>query len=83
MIKSKNLAGIGFQEESQRVYPEGSLASQTLGFVNGEGKGQYGIEEALNERRKAWKAPEPKIKKGYLSRYERMVSSASEGAVVK
>ena len=50
MIKSKNLAGIGFQEESQRVYPEGSLASQTLGFVNGEGKGQYGIEEALNER---------------------------------
>lgn len=50
MIKSKNLAGIGFQEESQRVYPEGSLASQTLGFVNGEGKGQYGIEEALNDR---------------------------------
>jgi len=50
MIKSENLAGIGFQEEQQRVYPEGSLASQTLGFVNGEGKGQYGIEEALNDR---------------------------------
>ncbi|MDP2798300.1 MAG: dihydroxy-acid dehydratase, partial [Deltaproteobacteria bacterium] len=40
-------------------------------------------EEELNERRKSWQAPEPKIKKGYLARYERMVSSASEGAVVK
>ncbi|NLI53132.1 MAG: dihydroxy-acid dehydratase [Clostridiales bacterium] len=40
-------------------------------------------EETFAERRKSWKAPEPKIKKGYLARYERMVSSASEGAVVK
>ena len=40
-------------------------------------------EAELSERRKSWKAPEPKVKKGYLARYERMVSSASEGAVVK
>ena len=40
-------------------------------------------DSELNERRKSWKAPEPKIKKGYLARYARMVSSASEGAVVK
>ena len=40
-------------------------------------------EAELNERRKSWQPPEPKIKKGYLARYERMVSSASEGAVVK
>ncbi|MPM79501.1 Dihydroxy-acid dehydratase [bioreactor metagenome] len=40
-------------------------------------------EEELSERRKSWQPPEPKIKKGYLARYERMVSSASEGAVVK
>ncbi|MDB5183761.1 MAG: putative Peptidoglycan glycosyltransferase [Candidatus Saccharibacteria bacterium] len=50
LIKKQNLTGIGFQEESQRVYPEGSLASQTLGFVNTEGKGQYGIEQSLNDR---------------------------------
>lgn len=50
MIKEKGLKGIGFQEESRRVYPEGQLAAQTLGFVNAEGKGQYGIEGALNER---------------------------------
>jgi cell division protein FtsI (penicillin-binding protein 3) len=50
MIKKEKLAGVGFQEVSQRVYPESSLASQTLGFVNTEGNGQYGIEEELNAR---------------------------------
>lgn len=50
LIKKENLRGIGFQEVTQRVYPEGSLASQTLGFVNAEGRGQYGVEGALNDR---------------------------------
>lgn len=50
MIKAKKLQGLGFQKVSKRVYPEGQLASQTLGFVNSEGKGQYGVEEALHER---------------------------------
>ena len=47
-IKSENLKGVGFQEESQRVYPEGALASQTLGFVDFEGTGRYGVEGKLN-----------------------------------
>lgn len=50
LIKQEDLAGIGFQEETQRVYPEGELASQTLGFVNQNGDGQYGIEGKLNDR---------------------------------
>ncbi len=40
-------------------------------------------DDELNQRKKQWQPPEPKIKKGYLARYERMVSSASEGAVVR
>lgn len=48
LIKKDKLPGVGMQAETKRVYPEDQLASQTLGFVNGEGKGQYGIEEALN-----------------------------------
>lgn len=48
LIKKDKLPGVGMQAESKRVYPEDQLASQTLGFVNGEGKGQYGVEEALN-----------------------------------
>jgi cell division protein FtsI (penicillin-binding protein 3) len=50
LIKKEELAGVGFQETTQRVYPEGSLAAQTLGFVNAEGVGQYGIEGTLNDR---------------------------------
>ena len=50
MIRKEKLSGIGFQEMTQRIYPEGGLAAQTLGFVNDEGEGQYGVEAALNER---------------------------------
>lgn len=50
MIKKEQITGIGFQEESQRVYPEGGLAAQTLGFVNAENDGQYGVEGKLNDR---------------------------------
>jgi dihydroxy-acid dehydratase len=37
----------------------------------------------LVRRRQTWQPPEPKIKQGYLSRYSRMVSSGSQGAVCK
>lgn len=50
MIKEERLIGVGFQGISQRVYPEGKLAAQVLGFVNAEGEGQYGVEGALDDR---------------------------------
>lgn len=40
-------------------------------------------EEELAARRAEWKAPELKIKTGYLARYAAMVSSADTGAVFK
>jgi len=36
----------------------------------------------LVRRRKTWKPPKPKITRGYLARYAKVVSSASTGAVV-
>lgn len=50
LIKKENLSGIGFQEGTKRVYSEGSLASQLLGFVNYDGIGKYGVESFLDER---------------------------------
>lgn len=50
LLKAKNLVGLGFQATSRRVYPEAQLAAQTLGFVNSEGKGQYGVEGYLDDR---------------------------------
>ena len=51
-IKAKDYNGIGFSQGSVRNYPEGSLGAQVLGFVNAEGKGQYGVEQQLESRLK-------------------------------
>jgi dihydroxy-acid dehydratase len=40
-------------------------------------------DKEIKERFKIWKPLKPKITKGYLSRYVRMVSSAGSGAVMK
>ncbi len=52
LIKQEELVGVGLQEQTRRVYPEGSLASQLLGFVNADHAGQYGIEGMLDDRLK-------------------------------
>ncbi|MEJ0073800.1 MAG: penicillin-binding protein 2 [Candidatus Saccharibacteria bacterium] len=40
--------GVGTEEQDYRTYPQGSMASQLLGFVNNSGTGEYGVEQALN-----------------------------------
>ena len=40
-------------------------------------------DDELTKRRENWSPLPPKIKSGYLSRYARMVTSASEGAILK
>jgi len=40
-------------------------------------------EEEMEKRRAAWKGFEPKVKTGYLSRYSKLVTSASTGGVMK
>ena len=46
--KSK-IIGVTFEEEYQRRYPYGSLASHVLGFAKADGDGTYGIEQQYNE----------------------------------
>ncbi|MCD4669820.1 MAG: dihydroxy-acid dehydratase, partial [Actinomycetia bacterium] len=40
-------------------------------------------EEEIKKRMDEWKAPEIKIKEGYLARYSKLVGPAAEGAVLK
>ncbi len=40
-------------------------------------------ESELTLRREKWTAPQPKITKGYMARYAKVVSSANTGAVVR
>ncbi len=51
-IKDENYLGVGLSRRNVRYYPEGKLASQVIGFVNAEGKGQYGIEQKLDKKLK-------------------------------
>jgi len=48
--QNKSLAGLRFTPSLQRSYPEKSLASNILGFVNWEGEGFFGIEERFDEQ---------------------------------
>lgn len=49
-IAKLNDPGLGTQGQDVRVYPNGDLAAQVLGFVNPNGIGEYGIEQALNKQ---------------------------------
>ncbi|OPX84160.1 MAG: Dihydroxy-acid dehydratase [Pelotomaculum sp. PtaB.Bin104] len=40
-------------------------------------------QDEISNRLKNWQPPEPKVKKGYLARYARHVTSASTGAIIK
>lgn len=43
-VKSINIDGISLENNPGRYYPQGALASQVIGFLGGDQKGQYGIE---------------------------------------
>ncbi|MFI5265319.1 MAG: peptidoglycan D,D-transpeptidase FtsI family protein [Candidatus Levyibacteriota bacterium] len=51
-IEKLNLPGLGFQEESQRYYPEASMAAHLIGFLgkdkNGLNHGFFGLEGYYN-----------------------------------
>lgn len=48
-IRSWGEPGLGFVEEPKRVYPNGGLLSQVLGFVGSEGDGLEGLELQFNK----------------------------------
>jgi cell division protein FtsI (penicillin-binding protein 3)/stage V sporulation protein D (sporulation-specific penicillin-binding protein) len=43
-VKEKDLAGLSWQNNPVRFYPQNDFVSQVVGFLGGEGSGQYGIE---------------------------------------
>ena len=54
-IAEMKVRGLGFIEESSRVYPNDRLLSQTLGFVGEDGQGLEGLELKYNEEMQATK----------------------------
>lgn len=50
VIKEQKLTGIAFRKENHRLYPNGTLASQLLGFVNKDDEGMEGLELVLDKK---------------------------------
>ena len=48
-LEDLNIKGIGFLDDSRRMYPSSELACQVLGFVGNEGQGLAGIEKRYNK----------------------------------
>lgn len=48
-LREKNLAGVYLKDEVWRYYPQENFASPVIGFLGGEGVGQYGIEGYYND----------------------------------
>ena len=49
-VLALKLPGVGLQAENYRIYPQGKLAAQLLGFVDLGGRGRYGIEQQFNSQ---------------------------------
>lgn len=47
-VAALKIAGVGTQAQDYRTYPQGTLASQMLGFVNDDGQGKYGLEQYMD-----------------------------------
>ena len=52
-IGELKIRGLGFIEESQRIYPNERLLSHVLGFVGGDGQGLEGLELRYNDQLQA------------------------------
>ena len=47
-INRENVSGVHLEPNSQRYYPNGTLAAQVIGFTNASNQGSEGIEAAYN-----------------------------------
>ncbi len=49
-VNALGLPGLAFQEEEERIYPQGRLAAHVLGFTDPDGRGLAGIEHFFDAR---------------------------------
>ncbi len=58
-LRKERLIGVCLDEKVARYYPQGELASQVIGFIGGEGNGQYGLEGYYNDVLEGLKSVSP------------------------
>jgi cell division protein FtsI/penicillin-binding protein 2 len=48
-LEGKKVRGMFFEQDAVRVYPNGSMLSHVVGYVNRENKGMEGVERSMDE----------------------------------
>jgi cell division protein FtsI/penicillin-binding protein 2 len=48
LLERQNIAGLGYLSEEQRVYPQGHVGAQVLGYAGTDNRGLAGLELALD-----------------------------------
>ncbi|MCR5755140.1 MAG: cell division protein FtsI [Acetatifactor sp.] len=79
--EDSNIKGVWFEEEYKRIYPNGSLAADVIGFTRSDNQGLYGLEEYYNDKLNGIAGREY----GYLnddSALERTVIPAQDGYTI-
>ena len=80
-LENSNIRGVWFEEEYKRVYPNGSLAADVIGFTTTDNVGTYGLEEYYNDTLNGTNGREY----GYLnddSNLERTIKAAVDGNTI-
>lgn len=78
-LKKANLEGAFLEEERVRYYPQENLASKVVGFLNTEGKGQYGLEEYYDETLQSGKNIYLTLDYNLQFKTEKLLEKAKEG----
>lgn len=80
-LENSKIKGVWFEEEYKRIYPNGSLAADVIGFARADNQGQYGLEEFYNDTLNGTAGREY----GYLnddSTLERTIKPAVDGNTI-
>jgi len=79
-IREMNMPGIYLREALFRNYPQETMASQVIGFLGGQEKGQYGIEGYYDDLLQGEEMIQRKEKGSISSFFSEMIQGSYNGA---
>ncbi len=85
-VEKKKMRGMFFEQDAVRVYPNGSMLSHVVGYVNRENKGMEGVERSMDTWLKGhdgFRYTERNRRGNEMVAFRRMESPARDGATVR